>query len=305
MTDVTTGEMPAELVPGPLVPDIAPPEPDVPADDGLRHGGANSLRQQILDHLEDTTEAGPQSVADILQAMPAGITRNSLESAIKRCFDRGEIARISPGLYVLTPQKPVEPPKPAPEPEPDPVAGDGMTEKEWFDALERWAADHSTWDPQKLGPRPNEPGNRIPVEIRQRFSDRLRKREERRRDREAALARQDQADRELRDRLLEACHGNFVPGPSIDDVSPIRAAMELVPLDRIILTAIRGKVDPRLSLPSPAPLATWRNPDLLKKIAELYCRFILVPSMVDAWSKAGKAQGKPVERAEPSPAIRE
>jgi hypothetical protein len=30
------------------------------------------------------------------------------------------------------------------------------------------------------------------------------------------------ADRDLRDKLIAATHGNFQPGPGLDDVSPIR-----------------------------------------------------------------------------------
>jgi hypothetical protein len=78
-----------------------------------------------------------------------------------------------------------------------------------------------------------------------RFNDRLRKREERRRDREAALARQAAANAELRAKLIAATHGNFTPGPALDDVSPIRAALELVPLDSI-LQSIRMKTDRRI-----------------------------------------------------------
>jgi hypothetical protein len=35
------------------------------------------LRQSVLDHLIDSVDAGPQSVAQILAAMPAGTSRNS------------------------------------------------------------------------------------------------------------------------------------------------------------------------------------------------------------------------------------
>jgi hypothetical protein len=40
-------------------------------------------------------------------------------------------------------------------------------------------------------------------------------------------ARQAAADRELRDKLIAATGGNVIRGPGIDDVSPIRAAMEV------------------------------------------------------------------------------
>jgi len=42
-----------------------------------------------------------------------------------------------------------------------------------------------------------------------------------------APARQAAADRELRDKLIAATGGNVIRGPGIDDVSPIRAAMEV------------------------------------------------------------------------------
>jgi hypothetical protein len=255
---------------------------------------AGALRRLILEHLADSVEAGPQSVSQIIAALPANITRNTAESAIRRAYTAGEIERVDRGLYVLAPPKPAEPPKPAPRP-PDEAA--------LFEALDRWAIDPTSWNIEEFGPPPDDPASQISLDIRTRFFDRVRKREARRRDAEAAAARQAAADRELRDQLLAVTNGNFVAGPAIDDVAPIRAAMELVPLDRIILTAIQGKVDPRLSLPSPGPLLTWRNPELLRRIAELYCRFILVPSMVDAWSKAGKAPGKPADASEASPAV--
>ncbi len=59
------------------------------------------LRRAVLDHLVDTDE--PQSVAQLLSAMPPGTTRGSAESAIKREFDAGRIERVAPGTYRLAP----------------------------------------------------------------------------------------------------------------------------------------------------------------------------------------------------------
>src|SRR5260370_15159881 len=73
----------------------------------------------------------------------------------------------------------------------------------WFEALERWAVDPSSWDTEKLGPPLDQPNHRIPRDIAMRFSERLRKRLERQRDREAAAARQAEADRQLRNTFVE------------------------------------------------------------------------------------------------------
>ena len=132
-----------------------------------------------------------------------------------------------------------------------------------------------------------------------RMNERLRKRKERRRDAEAAAARQAAADRERRNQLISACNGNFTPGLGIEDITPIKAAMELVPLDHI-LSAIRWKVC-TLCCPANPTLRSWRDPRLLKAIGDYFCEAILVPSMVQAWAAAGTALGKAVERVEVSP----
>ena len=131
-----------------------------------------------------------------------------------------------------------------------------------------------------------------------RFNDRLRKRQERRREPEAAAARRAAADAELRDKLIAAAGGNVMRGPGIEDLAPIKAAMEFVPLDRI-LTSIRDGLH-RLMCPASEPATSWREPRLLKRIAQDYCQFVLVPAMVDDWGKASaKAPEKPVQKLKP------
>ena len=74
-------------------------------------------------------------------------------------------------------------------------------------------------------------------------------------------------------------------------------ALELVPLD-YILSAIRHKTD-RKCYPKNEPATSWGEVRFLKGIAEDYCQYLIVPSLVDAWGKAAaKAPKKPVERAE-------
>jgi hypothetical protein len=118
------------------------------------------------------------------------------------------------------------------------------------------------------------------------------------REREKA-AKQAAADAELRDKLIGACYGNCSPGPGLDDVSPIKAALELVPLEHILM-AIRYKTDRKL-YPKNEPATSWREPRLLKAIAETYCRSLLIPGMVQTWGAGGKAPGKPAQRVEASP----
>jgi hypothetical protein len=238
------------------------------------------LRRSVLDALADADE--PLSVARIVAEMPAGTTRGSGESAIKREFDAGRIMRTSPGHYVLAPARPPEVKRPSPPPPPT-----ADEEAMWFVALEAWISEPETWDRTTLGPRPNEPGRRIPADIVAKGVDRSRKREARRREAEAAATARAAADAELRDRLIAATGGNLIRGPGIEDVSPIRAALELVPLDRV-LSAIRSKTDKKL-FPGNEPATSWRAERLLREIADSYCRSDILPRLVDAWSKAGRA----------------
>ncbi len=292
MTDATTTEVFPEPVP-PIQPAPeavaelagAPPEAEAPGAPvvgervlpEIEHP-IGPLRQAVLDALADADE--PLSVARILAELPAGTSRNSAETAIRREHESGRIKRVAPGTYILAKPKPPEPPKP-----PSPPAPLSEDEAIWFDALERWMIDRS-WDVEELGLPPDAPNNNIPPDIRVRFNDRLRKRLERRRGAEIAATARAAADRQLRNQLLAATHGNFQRGPGIDDVSPIRLAMELVPLDEILL-AIRQQTDRKL-FPKNQPATTWRELRLLKAVAERYCLFTVVPSLVAAWSAAGK-----------------
>jgi hypothetical protein len=185
----------------------------------------------------------------------------------------------------LAPPKAPAPPTAAASPEPEPVRSDGMTDQDWLAALEAWHVDPSTWNVEELGPPPDAPNN-IPSEIKARFNDRVRKRAERRREADAAAAKRSAADAELRARLIHATGGNFQPGHGIDDVSPIRAALELVPLDRVV-SAIRSKTD-RKMFPKNEPATSWREDRLLREIAECYFRSIIQPRLVAAWAAAGK-----------------
>ncbi len=292
MSDITTGEMPSELVPSvPPAPEAAaeveaaPSEaaaPGAPEDDEERslpfdveHLGV--LRRAVLDALLDADE--PLSVSRILAEMPPGTSRNSCESAIKRCFDAGQIARTSPGTYRLAPPKPPEPPKPAP-PSPE-------NEAMWFAAFDAWINDPASWNVEELGPRPDEPGRRIPTNIIARGVDRSRKRQERQRDRESAAAKQAAADAELRNQLLATCRGNFTPGPGLNDMAPIKLILKTVPLD-YVLYAIRQKVD-RRCYPGNPPLVSWRDPVFLRAVADNFCGCVLIPGMVKVWGEAGKA----------------
>jgi len=246
------------------------------------------LRRAVLDHLVDTDE--PRSVAQLLSAMPPGTTRGSAESAIKREFDAGRIERVAPGTYRLAPARPFEAKPPSASPPPPPA-----DEAVWFSALERWVVDRASWNADELGPPPDQPNN-IPADIKVRFNDRLRKRQERRREAEAAAAKRTAADAELRDKLIAATGGNVIRGPGIEDVAPIKLALELVPIDRI-LSSIRNKTD-RKMYPGNEPATSWREDRLLREIADSYFRSIIQPRLVAAWSAAGRA---PAPTAQSSP----
>jgi hypothetical protein len=323
MTDANAGEMPAEQV----LP-IPPPAPEAPAEldaapghaaDGLapeadqddrsalvdavaapsadataerplpfdvEHLGV--LRRSVLDALADADE--PLSVARIIQELPSGTTRNSAETAIRREHDAGRIERVAPGTYRIAPAKPPGA-KPGAPPEPD------KSEDEWVAAIELWVIDPESWSREALGPRPDEPGRRIPADIVAKGVDRSRKRKERRKEAEAAAAKRTAADAELRDRLIAATGGNVIRGPGIDDVAPIKLALELVPLDRVV-SAIRSKTDKKM-FPGNEPATSWREERLLREIAECYFWSIIQPRLVAAWAAAGRPPAPTAEESSP------
>jgi hypothetical protein len=274
VTGTNATEAPAEPVPP--APEAAaatapPAEPEVESEDN------RTARQKVLDFLEDTE--GEQTVAQIIQG--TGLSRNTCEQAIFRAVQSEQLQRVSQGVYRLASPKPPSPPKP------EPPSRNGHTNDEWIARILAWQADPASWNIEEDGPPPNDPNHRIPLDVVGRFKDRQAREAKEREKREAAAARQAAADAELRDQLLAATGGNYTPGPGIEDISPIKVALELVPLDRI-LSVIRWKVD-KVCYPKNPPLTSWRDRKLLKAIGEYFCEAIIIPSMIDAWSKAGKA----------------
>jgi hypothetical protein len=207
----------------------------------------------------------------------------------------GQIERTAPGVYKLAAPKAPRPPSPEPPP-PSPA---GHTDEEWIALIEAWQANPTTWNVERDGPPPNDPNHRIPLDVVGRFKDRQAREAKEREKREGAAARQEAADAALRDQLIAATGGNVIRSRDLDDVAPIRAAMEIIPLDSI-LSSIRMKTDRRIYPPN-EPATSWRETRLLKKIAEDYCRFLLVPGMVESWSKAGKTPGKLASAPKASP----
>jgi hypothetical protein len=207
---------------------------------------------------------GPQSVAQILAAMPPGTTRGSAESAIKREFDAGRIERVAAGVYRLAPPKPPESPKrPSTPPPPTPDE-----EAMWLSALETRVVDRSSWDVDKLGPPPHAPNNKVPPAVKMRFNDRLWKREERRRDREAAQARQAADDAQLRNKLLSVTGGNFMAGHGLDAMTVIRSMLQVVRLEDVLI-GLKRVVDRRLD-PQAAPIAYWTDKRFLEAVARRF-----------------------------------
>jgi hypothetical protein len=103
----------------------------------------------------------------------------------------------------------------------------------------------------------------------------------------AAAAAEDAA---LLDKLLAATNGNFVDGTDLGDVGPIKAALEVVPLEHV-LSVVRSKADRRI-FPKNPPLRSWGDPALLKAIAESFCKSVVIPNMVDRWAASGAAAGR-------------
>jgi len=281
--------------------DVALPEAEAPAAEralpfDVEHLGV--LRRAVLDALLDADE--PLTVAKILTEMPAGTSRNSAESAIKREFDSGRILRVGPGVYTLAPAQSAEPAKPD---VPPPVPTD---EAVWLAALEAWAADPGSWDPDRLGPPLNQAGNLIPPNTKLKFTDRLRKREARRQNREAAAAKQAAADAELRDKLLAVTGGNFMDGPGLSDLSPVKQMLaDGVPVESIKI-ALKRTVDRRIN-PRAPPIGSWRNEPFLRAVARCALLEGLLPRLVEAWSTAtaGTAPQKPADAPKASSATPE
>jgi hypothetical protein len=268
------------------------PSADAPAERALPFADVEHLgvlRRAVLDALVDADE--PLSVARIIAEMPVGTSRGSAESAIKREFDAGRIERVSAGHYVLAKPKPPEP-KPAPLLEP--VRADGISDEQWLTWLHEWRAT-SRWEGP--GNPPGQAGCLVPLGVVSRHNDRIRKREERRKEREAAAAERTAADRALRDQLLVAANGNFQPGPGLDDVGPIREVLKVLPLDRVVMV-VRQKVD-RRCFPGNPPLTSWRDPIFLQALAEDFCRAFAVPGLVKEWGAAGRAPAPTVPSSPP------
>jgi hypothetical protein len=232
-------------------------------------------------HLTDSE--GPQSVEQILAG--TGLNRNACEQAIFRAKKAEQIIWVAPGVYALAPPKPL------------PSSRNGHSNEEWVARIEAWQVNPASWSIEEDGPPPNDPNHRIPLDVVGRFKDRQAREAKGREKREGAAAKQEAADAALRNQLLAACNGNFTPGPGLEDLAPVKAVLELVPLDRV-LSAIRWKVDKRC-YPANPTLTSWRDRHLLKAIGEYFCEAILVPSMVDAWAAAGTAPRKAVETPEP------
>jgi hypothetical protein len=304
MTDVSTGEMSAELdalPPQAAAVDGLPPATDQgvaastelpPALDDARGEAPSAdaraaleiehpigpVRQGVLDHLIDSD--GPQTVAQIIAGL-GNYSRGTVEAAVLRELRSGRIERVAPGTYRLAPAKPAEPPKP--EPPPDPVHND-HTDEQWLAWLDEWKAG-GKWDGP--GNPPGQSGCVVPLGVIAKHNDRLRKREERRRDREAAQARQAADDAQLRNKLLAVTGGNFMAGRGLDDMTVIRVMLQVVPLEHI-LVGLKRVVDRRLD-PQALPIASWKDERFHLAVARRYAS--RCPDPLDGRGVAGRGEG--------------
>lgn len=274
-------------------PGVVPPSSATPATEralpAIEHA-IGETRMAILGHFGDIKESC-QSMNQIKMAFPH-IAPNTIETCVRREYEAGRLLRVAPGTYRLAPP---EPPKSAAKAE---STAEPSGEERLLAAIEAFWADHS-WNETEFGPPPDSPNNKIPYSFLLRVNDRLRKREQRQRDAEAAAARQAAADHALLNRLLDACNGNYMtPSPDLGDLAPIKAVLEYVPLENV-LASIRRKTE----YPRDQPVSSWREPVLLKAIAEDYCHHFMVPSMVRTWSTAGLPAPKPADAPNASTAV--
>jgi hypothetical protein len=254
-----------------------------------------SASQQIIDSFLDG-ESTEQSMNQIKAAL-SHIDPNTVEGAANRLRKRGRLLRVSPGVYRLGPVHTTEVARPAePVPQPEPAQGD-VTDQQWFDALEAHLIDPASWDPQKLGPPPVSPDHKIPADIFARFADRVRKREQRRREAEAAAAKRAEADRELREKLLESCrHGsrqNYAPELVGADLTPVKMLLALGASIDVIELAVRWRTETEV-------LSSWHDEWLLRKAWEFFGRIQILPRLMQG---RAEAPPKPAGASEAVPAV--
>jgi hypothetical protein len=307
----TAAEAPAEPVP-PVLPardlaveveaappeaaahDQAAPEAEAPAAAPELAYSNGSTSDLIVDHFIDSAESGDQSIAQIIAGLGGTVSRNTVESAVHRLHERGRLLRTAPGIYRL---KLVEPAKPAPAPDPPKASEDGRTTEEWLACIDAWKA-VGRWEGP--GNPPGQSGCLVPMHVIFTHSERVRKREQRRKDAEAAAAKRAAADEALRNELLLTCNNNYLPSLLNADLAPVKKAMELTGIDHLKF-ALRQKVDPRC-FPGNPPLASWSDRTFLKAVAQSFCA-TLVPRMVEEWSAPGIAPQKPASASKAAPAI--
>src|SRR5258708_19102518 len=75
------------------------------------------LRQKIIDHFVDSE--GDQSMAQIIAGLGGTVSRNTIESAVRREYEAGRLVRVSPRVYRLAPPPALNPTPPPPPPPPD------------------------------------------------------------------------------------------------------------------------------------------------------------------------------------------
>lgn len=260
--------------------------------DAASEVGAPTARQLVIDFFTDTE--GDQTVDQVMAG--TGITsRDAAHQALHRAAEAGLIERVAVGVYRIAPVKPpaanpAAPPPPAEPPEPE--VREGHTDAQWIALIERYHATRQ-WDQERDGLPPDQFGNKIPYGITMRLNIRreeARKAAQKIAAQKAAAAAEDAA---LLKQLLAATNGNYVDGPDLRDLAPIKALLETVPIE-FVCSAVRGKADKRI-YPKNEAVRSWRDPALLRAIAEHFTRYVLVPRMVEIW---GAAPGAPAERVE-------
>jgi hypothetical protein len=318
VTDITAS---AETPPAPPAPESGAPESD---------GAPRSARELVLDHLGDTAEADPQSV-DAIMAGTGLTSRDAVHQALHRLVEAGDAIRVETGLYRIAPPKPKQPPAAA-APPPLAVAeadvelftalltatsghvvvgqprGTGITDLRMIHSMLLSGADLEAdilptirGHVGELAQRPLDSWT-APWFVQGVAESHRRRLEAANPIAPAAPAKASVPpidDAELLEKLLDAGHGNFVAGPGIHDLAPIRVMLaDGIALDDILST-LRDKVSRRI-LPANSALRAWGEPRFLRHVAVTHLRRTTVPGMIAAWSKAC---GEPAARVEPPATI--
>jgi hypothetical protein len=212
-------------------------------------GEPRSAREFILDHFADTADAGPQSIAQLVEA--TGVDRNTIDQALHRMIAGNEIVRVDRGLYKLAPK-------------PTARVRNGHTDAEWIDLVLKWQKTRE-WNVERDGDPPDSPFHLIPDDIVRGLKMRQEREAKQREVQKAATPPPlavSEADVELFTALLKAVNGRVAvghaPGTGIADLRVPKAMIANgTSLEADILPTLRRHAGELAQRPLESWTARW------------------------------------------------